>query len=85
MTELEPFYVFRTALFVALTAYTIVTMAGTAWHLARVLRGSDPRRRLLRVYLSYQLLSFRLKPLRTELLQIGFWFIVLMAIWYAHV
>jgi hypothetical protein len=80
----EPFYWFRTALFVGLAAYYVLTLAGTVWHVAVLLYGSDPHRRLLRLYLSYQLLSFRLRPLASELLQIVLWSAILVLIWWLH-
>ena len=80
----DAFYLFRNLLFVALTVYTVITMAHTAWQVGRLLHGDDPRRRLLRVYLSYQLLSFRVQPLWGELLQIAFWCTILAWLWWLH-
>jgi len=84
MHELDPFGTFRTTLFVALAIYTVVTLAGTAWRVATLLRGTDPRKRLLRAYLGYQLVSFSLRPLAGELLQIGFWCTILLLLWWLH-
>ena len=85
MTEVDPFRVFRTALFMGVAAYTLVTTAGTIWRVVAVLSGSDPRKRLLREYLSYQVLSIRLRPLAGELLELAFWLAILLGIWWLHV
>ena len=84
MPRTDPFAVYRTTLFVALAVYTVLTTAGTAWRVTVLLRGNDPQRRLLRAYLSYQLVSFRLRPLAGELLQIAFWCTILLCLWWLH-
>lgn len=84
MAEIDPFGIFRTTLFVALVVYTLVTMGATAWYTIALLAGRDPRKRLLRVYVSYQLLSFRARPLAGELVQLVLWTGVLVAIWWLH-
>ncbi len=84
MKHPDPFAVYRTALFVALSAYYLVTTAGAAWQVAVLLRGREPHKSLLRLYLSYQLLSVRLRPLRGELLQIAFWGTMLAVMYWLH-
>lgn len=84
MNEIDPFAIFRTTLFVALAVYTVLTTAGTIWGVAVVLRGNDPRKRLLRAYLSYQLVSVRIRPLAGELLELAFWLAVLLGVWWLH-
>jgi hypothetical protein len=84
MTEIDPFRIFRTTLFIALAVYTLLTTASTIWQVTIVLRGSDPDKRLLRTYLAYQLLSFRLRPLAGELVQIMFWITALLGLWWLH-
>ena len=84
MNEIDPFRIFRTTLFIALAIYTVLTTAGTIWQVTVVLRGSDPDKRLLRTYLAYQLLSFRLRPLANELAQIVFWIAALVGLWWLH-
>lgn len=84
MHELDPFATFRTTLFIALAVYTVVTTATTVWRVTVLLRGNDPRKRLLREYLSYQLVSFRLQPLAGELLQMAFWCTILLLLWWLH-
>lgn len=80
----DPFTLYRSVLFVALAAYYAITMGVAAWHVAVLLQGSDPRKRLLRAYLSYQAVSFRVRPLRSELLQILFWCTILALLWWLH-
>jgi hypothetical protein len=84
MSEIDSFELFRTTLFVALSVYTVATMALTSWHVARLLQGADPRRRLLRTYLGYVLVSFRVTPLRSELIQIALWTTMLLILWWLH-
>jgi hypothetical protein len=80
----EPFELFRTALFVSLATYYGLTTTIAIIRLTQLLRGTDPRKRLLRVYLSYQVASIRIRPLLGELLQIGFWVAILFLIWWWH-
>jgi hypothetical protein len=84
MSRPDPFLIYRTSLFIALAAYYVVTTAGGVWRVVALLRGSDPHRRLLRTYLSYQLVSFRVRPLAGELLQIAFWCTILLVIYWLH-
>lgn len=80
----DPFEIYRSALFLGLAVYTLLTTAATAWQIVVVLRGDDPRRKLLRTYLSYQLVTVRLQPLAGELLQILLWCAVLLILWHLH-
>jgi hypothetical protein len=84
MPRPDPFLIYRTTLFIALAAYYVVTTAGGVWRVVALLRGNDPRKRLLRTYLSYQLVSFRFRPLAGELLQIAFWCTILLVIYWLH-
>jgi hypothetical protein len=84
MTELDPFNVFRTALFLGVGAYTVLTTLGTIWRVVGLLRGRDPRKRLLRSYLSYQLATVSLRPLAGELAEIACWLAALIGIWRLH-
>ena len=84
MTDIDPFAIFRTTLFIALAVYTLVTTVGTILRVAVVLSGSDPEKRLLRAYLSYQLVSVRIRPLAGELLEIAFWVAVLLGLWWLY-
>lgn len=81
----DPFVVYRTTLFIALTAYYVLTTTVAAVRVAELLRGTDPRRRLLRVYLSYQLATIRVRPLASELIQILLLSGLLVLIWQLHV
>jgi hypothetical protein len=82
--EDEPFIVFRSALFAALTIYYTVMVLATGLMMLRWLRGEDPYRRLLRTYVSYSMCSIRLRPLAGELLEIAFWTTILVVIWWLH-
>lgn len=84
MLELDPFTVFRTALFVALTLYYAITMGVMCFQGVRLLLGHDPRTRLVRAYLSYQLLTVRVRPLASELFQILVWTAVLFLLYGMH-
>ncbi|MBU0637417.1 MAG: hypothetical protein KKB50_01025 [Planctomycetes bacterium] len=84
MAEFDLFVFFRTTLFMFLAIYTLLAGAGTIWRVTRALRGDDPRNRLLRLYLSYQLASVRLRPLSGELLMIAVWALALCSIWWLH-
>ena len=84
MIDIDPFAIFRTTLFIALVVYTLVTTVGSILRVAVVLSGSDPEKRLLRAYLSYQLVSVRIRPLAGELLEIAFWVAVLLGLWWLY-
>ncbi len=80
----DPFVLYRSVLFAALAVYTGLTTGIGAWRVAMLLRGDDPQKRLLRLYLSYQLVSVRVRPLMGELWQIALWCLVLLLIWWLH-
>ncbi len=80
----DPFYVFRTLLGVFLTIYFVLWMTTFVWRLAGVLSGDDPRKKLLRTYLQYQLVSIRLRPLAGELFEIAIWLAMLAGLWWLH-
>lgn len=82
--ELDPFNAFRTAIFVGVGAYTLASLTGTAVHVAAFLRRDDAATRFVRRYLSYQLVTIRLRPLAGELIQIALLAAGLAAIWWAH-
>lgn len=84
MAELDAFYLFRTTLFIAVTAFTVVTFVETLIGVLRILRGHEPHWKMLRTYLAYQVLSIRVAPLRRELTLLGAWSAVLLAIWWLH-
>ncbi len=84
MWALDVFEIYRTALFLALTLYYAVIMAASGWHIAGLLRGDDPTRRLLRVYLGYQVVSIRLRTFTPELLQMAAWLAGLGLVYWAH-
>jgi hypothetical protein len=84
MADVDPFLVFRTALFIGLGVYTVLTLSATVLQLVRLFRGTDPSKRLLRAYVSYQLVTFRVRPLAGELTQIALWSLVLLFIWWLH-
>jgi hypothetical protein len=65
----------------------VYTLAGV-WSLMRqasvFLAGDEQHKRLLRVYLEYQVASVRLRPLVGELVQIGLLVALLATLWFAH-
>ena len=84
MWDFDLFTFYRTCLFVFITVYFVLATTATVVELARLLRGHDPHRRLLRLYLSYQVITFNPRPLAGELLQIVAWTIILVALWRLH-
>ena len=71
MGDFDLFYFFRFVLAVTLSVYFAMVVGVGLWRLRVLLAGNEPHRHLLRAYLSYQLVSLRLRPLRGELVQIG--------------
>jgi hypothetical protein len=84
MFELDLFIFFRTMLFVFLTVYALLLLISSLWRLWALFAGSDREKQMLRLYISYQLLTIRLKPLRGELVQIAAWLAVLAGLWWLH-
>jgi len=84
MPEIDLFIAFRTMLFVFLTIYTVLMLVGTIRHLWSLFIGADPTREIMRVYLTYQLLTIRTKPVRGELAQMAFWAMILGVLWWLH-
>lgn len=84
MAEFDLFIFFRTTLVIFLTTYALLVLGSTVWRLKRLFAGDDPSRQMLRLYVSYQMLTIRLAPLRAELVQIGFWSLVLVCVWWLH-
>lgn len=84
MPDWDPFLIYQWLLMVLVTVYYAVVMAVAGWQIATVLRGNDPKLRMLRLYLSYQLVTIRLRPLASELLQIGVWSAALAGLWWVH-
>lgn len=81
---MDPFAVFRNVLFVALAIYTVLALASTLRQAIHLLAGDAAHQRLLRAYLGYQLVSFRLRPVAGELVQIGLLGLLLAGLWYLH-
>lgn len=84
MPEFDLFIFFRTTLVIFLTIYSLLLLSSTVWRLTALLSGSDPRKQMLRLYVSYQLLAIRLGPARGELAQIAFWLLMLGSLWWLH-
>lgn len=82
--EFDLFIFFRMMLFVFLTIYTVLMLLGWVRRLIELFSGDDPRKEMLRLYVSYQLLAIRIAPVRGELIQIVFWLAVLALIWRLH-
>ena len=84
MAEFDLFIFFRTALVIFATVYSVLMFSSGIWRLVDVFGGGDPKKQMLRLYMSYQLLTIRLSPVRGELIQITLWLILLVCIWRAH-
>ena len=84
MPEFDLFTFFRTTLFIFLGLYSALLLVSTVWRLRALLSGSDSGKQMLRLYVSYQLLTIRLRPLRGELVQIAFWLTMLGVLWWLH-
>ena len=84
MADFDLFIFFRTTLVVFLTTYSLLVLGSTVWRLKRLFAGDDASRQMLRLYVSYQMLTVRLTPLRAELAQIGFWLLALVFVWWLH-
>ncbi len=82
--ELDLFITFRTALFVGVTIYTVLSWTMTVVQLVALARSRDPRLQFVRRYVGYQLATIRIRPLTSELVQIGLLVLMLIALWWAH-
>ena len=84
MADFDPFILFRALLFVFLTIYTVLMLASTGWRIYDLFTGDDPGKQMLRLYVSYHLLTIRLRPVRDELFQIAGWLLLLLGVWWMH-
>lgn len=84
MERFDPFVFYRTALFVGLAIWTTGTMMLSALYWWRWFQGETREKRLARAYAQQLLVSARVKPLMGELVQIVFWTVLLVLLWYAH-
>jgi hypothetical protein len=84
MPELDLFAFFRSTLVVFLTIYSLLLLSSGIWRLVGLFRGSDQSKQMLRLYVSYQMLTIRLAPLRGELIQIAFWLALLALLSWLH-
>ncbi|MFQ6048800.1 MAG: hypothetical protein ACE5K7_05500 [Phycisphaerae bacterium] len=84
MSKFDPFIFFRTALFVFLAIYSVLSLGSTVWRLKGLFAGGQATKRMLRLYVSYQLLTIRLRPARSELAQIVFCLMLLSVLWWLH-
>jgi hypothetical protein len=84
MPDFDLFTFFRSALFLFLGVYSLLLLLSTIGRLHALLSGSDARKQMLRVYLSYQVLTIHVKPFAGELAQIAGWLIVLGMLWWLH-
>lgn len=82
--ELDLFEFFSAIVFVFVTIYYTLVFTFAGINIARILRGEDSHKRLLRTYISYQLATVRVVPLLSELLQILLWCLILVGIWYLY-
>jgi hypothetical protein len=82
--EFDLFIFFRMTLFVFVGIYSILMLLSTIRRLIALLAGDDPRKNMLRLYVSYNLLTIRIAPLRGELIQIAFWSAGLLLVWWLH-
>ena len=84
MADFDPFAFYRTLLFVFLSVYTVLTLVSGALRLWALLRGQSTTKRFVRLYLSYQLVSIRVRTFWRELLQIGLLLAMLVGIAALH-
>lgn len=82
--DTDYFGVYCLTLYAGIIVYTVVSLGLTAVQTAALLRGDEPRRRLLRTYLLYLLVSVRLRPLACELAQIVLLTAALAGLWWLH-
>ncbi|TWT45085.1 hypothetical protein RAS1_15060 [Phycisphaerae bacterium RAS1] len=84
IVDVDLFILFRTVIFAVVAAQLFSSITAWSLSLARALRGEDPHRRLLRVYLSYHLVTVRSAPLVRELWQIALCIAFLITLWALH-
>lgn len=84
MAEFDVFIFFRTTLVTFLMIYSLLVLSSTIWRLKSFFAGDEADKQILRLYVSYQMLTIRLKPARGELLQIGFWLLMLFCMGWLH-
>ena len=78
------FYFFRTVLFFFLGTYAVLLTVASLNRVIGLLAGDGCGKEMLRVYVSYQLLSVRLRPLAGELVQIALLVAALALLWWLH-
>jgi hypothetical protein len=84
MPEFDLFVFFRSTLVVFFTIYSVLLLCSSVWRLVAMFRGIDQTRQMLRLYVSYQLLTIQPKPVRGELVQIAFWLLILGGLSWSH-
>lgn len=84
MGDFDPFELFRTTLFIAVTLYTLAGVPMTVMIVRKVLRGAAMPQQMLRAYVIWLLLTVRWRPLRGELIQIALWGGVVLMLWQCH-
>jgi|GEM_PF-6813703 len=84
MPEFDLFNFFRMTLCVFLAIYTSLTLSSALRRLYLLFSGDDPQKEMLRVYVSYQLLTIHASRMRGDLLHIVFWLAALVILWRLH-
>ncbi len=84
MLDFDLFILFRMLLVVFLTIYTVLTLISAGWRIYDLFTGDDPSKRMLRLYVSYHLVTIRLAPVRDELCQTTGWLLLLLGLWWLH-
>ena len=82
--QFDLFYFFRTVLFLFLGTYTVLLTVGSIGRLIGLLAGDGREKEMLRVYVAYQLLTIRVRPLMGELVQILLLVMALALLWWLH-
>jgi hypothetical protein len=84
MDGFDLFIFFRTTLLIFATTYSVLMLSSGIWRVVRLFGGENPRKQMLRLYVSYQLVTIRLRPVRGELLQLALLLVMLVCIWRLH-
>ncbi len=84
MDGFDLFAFYRTTLFLFLGTYTLLLTISSVWQVVRLLAGPERHKEFLRTYVSYQLLTMRIRPVRGELLQIAALVALLGVVGYLH-